>query len=1261
MSLFKQSAWVPYVGPQEGTGWISEDGEIDYSDEPPGPLDLSQFSDDEIDQLREAFEQDGRNLDEYLPNESAGESSYTTENNVFEEMGVSIDDLKTSEFRDIEPQLDRESVEELKEGFSEKHGEAWDDYYDLYRSWKGRSDDDDAVKREKALIDVLGIENPNLRSGESEDFDPEEYDPPEELVEVAQDVVDSTRNFLREHYTDEDGNVEVSRGTSTTVGYNVWDTVFKKFLDGETIESADLNLKSMANYTVKDSVSEDFGKKSVQIIEEKNVEDAICAEDLILNSGGTELETSFVGGQTEIDPEQIKIQSDWNPLDLLENADSIDDDTWDSILGTCDRSLGRNRVDVRMERDLSLDPDVLEAKKKIANTAIENADDEEVVDQAYSVIEESNKYLRLMDENKMSKEDSQLTIDLTGEEDNNWLSHADDDEGDPDATSKADWEPYIGPQGGEGWRNTETDEIEYGEEPPGKVDVSDLSDSEVEQLRQTFAENGIDLDNYIEDGQSFDTPTFDTNEEYESYVPETHYDVDNFKVDQNVDVEKTDAVAKVTEKLLDGRFIDSVDISLTEKGPNVFEPSTLTNKLKIGAWAMDERSEDDEKAYIEGENAVLATPVHEWAHAIHTSNLGENPNKLLDFESIDENKELIEEEVSELASMNPAEFVAEVFTLKALEGQEFSQAIEDLYEEYQGPRIEQIDFEDIAEDIVKFEHSQSNEIERITEQWELFTDWFDEIGIESDIDMRDRIDVETSEKSGPIFKNLFSKDWEPYIGPQGGEGWRNPDTDEIHYGEEPPGETDFEFIDEVMDPQDVQEGDTYAVFGDDMDVVQIDVIDVSPTGVTIQNEDGTESQVDVDDLAERVIAEKRPDDVGLSSGDIVDTEYGFEIIVEEIQSAGVIADDGYFYSFDDIHDSEFETTEDDESESETETSNISDDVVDDVVDRMGEMSSPNPKFNADVLDELRDHSIADLQVIQESAKKVLTPQDLIIEFQRKNPQEVQDRMLEEYVDEDPEDIYVPSSAIANALLEELETQEEVLEFLESEYGNYEMPDEKVDTDVSQMVDYVIYQQGDRDIEDVVDFTSDDSMGTGTAQERIEEVKGSMRKAMNTISNKMDPNVEAFTMYSLNEVRVERIEFDGENTGSTIKVDPSADNKDNVVMHEIGHTVHNAIGINSMGIDSDSYEENVNPPEPEFGYNMNLADDRLGINAVKDIEDAWQNYADGNAKMLRSYQNRNLVEYIAVSFRYAMRNELQLERRDPEINALWEKVFSGGEQ
>lgn len=49
-----------------------------------------------------------------------------------------------------------------------------------------------------------------------------------------------------------------------------------------------------------------------------------------------------------------------------------------------------------------------------------------------------------------------------------------------DLFSKADWEPYIGPQGGKGWRNVETDEVVYDDSPPGGVSLPEEFGAELD-------------------------------------------------------------------------------------------------------------------------------------------------------------------------------------------------------------------------------------------------------------------------------------------------------------------------------------------------------------------------------------------------------------------------------------------------------------------------------------------------------------------------------------------------------------------------------------------------------------------------------------------------------------------------------------------------------------------------------------------------------------------------------------------------------------
>jgi hypothetical protein len=58
------------------------------------------------------------------------------------------------------------------------------------------------------------------------------------------------------------------------------------------------------------------------------------------------------------------------------------------------------------------------------------------------------------------------------------------------ATETKKWVPYEGPEGGDGWRNTDTDEVIYDDEPPGPVADSDSAQAEAEgrELRRAVAD-----------------------------------------------------------------------------------------------------------------------------------------------------------------------------------------------------------------------------------------------------------------------------------------------------------------------------------------------------------------------------------------------------------------------------------------------------------------------------------------------------------------------------------------------------------------------------------------------------------------------------------------------------------------------------------------------------------------------------------------------------------------------------------------------------
>ena len=61
------------------------------------------------------------------------------------------------------------------------------------------------------------------------------------------------------------------------------------------------------------------------------------------------------------------------------------------------------------------------------------------------------------------------------------------------------WVPYVGPRGGTGWRNNETENITYDDDPPGDLAVDQLSSDEKRDIRNDFNERGESVDHILYD------------------------------------------------------------------------------------------------------------------------------------------------------------------------------------------------------------------------------------------------------------------------------------------------------------------------------------------------------------------------------------------------------------------------------------------------------------------------------------------------------------------------------------------------------------------------------------------------------------------------------------------------------------------------------------------------------------------------------------------------------------------------------------------
>jgi len=140
---------------------------------------------------------------------------------------------------------------------------------------------------------------------------------------------------------------------------------------------------------------------------------------------------------------------------------------------------------------------------------------------------------------------------------------------------KAEWEPYVGPQGGSGWRNVENGEVIYDDEPPGGVDLPQEFEEEGLELFTDVSVGNISENDVllaVEDGEIVARPAEDlsansewfgvleeidddSDEEYEEYFSEgdeVDLDLNQFNEDEPLRVED----ATVTETHESGLFVE---------------------------------------------------------------------------------------------------------------------------------------------------------------------------------------------------------------------------------------------------------------------------------------------------------------------------------------------------------------------------------------------------------------------------------------------------------------------------------------------------------------------------------------------------------------------------------------------------------------------------------------------------------------------------------------------------------------------------------
>ena len=164
----------------------------------------------------------------------------------------------------------------------------------------------------------------------------------------------------------------------------------------------------------------------------------------------------------------------------------------------------------------------------------------------------------------------------------------------PPLFRKSEWEPYVGPQGGNGWRNVETDEVVYQAQPPGGVTLPDEFPGELVDF-------GGEYDSVMD--VPGDQPVL-ANDGEGNIIAEELDDVPSdgfiFGVLEEESEEEEDSGENLEDQFSEG---DEVDLNLIEPGSDERKPiedATVTGSTDTGLFVeyTDPDSGYDESHHV---------------------------------------------------------------------------------------------------------------------------------------------------------------------------------------------------------------------------------------------------------------------------------------------------------------------------------------------------------------------------------------------------------------------------------------------------------------------------------------------------------------------------------------------------------------------------------------------------------------------------------------------------------------------------------------
>lgn len=378
-------------------------------------------------------------------------------------------DADASRDKKLTDEQQRQLRREFEDRFGKPEaGEVWRQA----QEWKRRAYSDDGRVREKTFMEAFDID------GDARNSELEGEIEIEETVEAARIVGLLSRDFVQRTMGD---SFEIHRGIAEFAHQDLRSSLFEVIATDEYDSEVEFETNPMTNWTPIRRVADNFGTGTATITAEKTPEDVLCATDAIIgNAVSQENEISCIGNREAVSPDNIDLSGNWNVGEMFDRLASGDQtlDDCRNLLNEFD-SMTRGRSGYEKPPEEALTPTAVQGIQRLVDITRETAQRDGVnagtadfvtsmaddVEEKLAELVEANPELRAED-----KAIERTTVDIASDPGSvDWIALSREGTTGSEVTKQSEWERYVGPQGGEGWRNRRTGEIRYQQARPDRT------------------------------------------------------------------------------------------------------------------------------------------------------------------------------------------------------------------------------------------------------------------------------------------------------------------------------------------------------------------------------------------------------------------------------------------------------------------------------------------------------------------------------------------------------------------------------------------------------------------------------------------------------------------------------------------------------------------------------------------------------------------------------------------------------------------------